>query len=60
MQQEFSWSGLVLSLSIAFFIVAGSSYSISLFVPRDYVIEAAVEGQNAVSAVMDMPNRYNS
>ncbi len=30
MEQEFSWSGLVLSLSIAFFIVAISAISLNL------------------------------
>ena len=30
MEQEFSWSGLMISLSIAFFIVVVSSFSLSL------------------------------
>ncbi|PLX22071.1 hypothetical protein C0584_00915 [Candidatus Parcubacteria bacterium] len=31
MEQEFSWSGLVLSLSIAFFVVIGSAFLLSSF-----------------------------
>jgi len=31
MEQEFSWSGLILSLSIAFFIVIMSAYLLSSF-----------------------------
>ena len=31
MEQEFSWSGLVLSLSIAFFIVIASAFLLSSF-----------------------------
>ena len=30
MEQEFSWSGLLLSMSIAFFIVIAGAYSLSL------------------------------
>jgi len=36
MQQEFSWSGFIVSLSIAFFVVVSSSYSISIFVSRNF------------------------
>ncbi|OGF25777.1 hypothetical protein A2303_07330 [Candidatus Falkowbacteria bacterium RIFOXYB2_FULL_47_14] len=30
MEQEFSWSGFLLSMSIAFFIVAGGAFSLNL------------------------------
>ncbi len=44
MEQEFSWSGLVLSLSIAFFIVIASSLSLNML--KNSILSTGISESN--------------
>jgi len=43
MEQEFSWSGLVISLSIAFFVVVTTAYCLSMLNKTMMINSSAVE-----------------
>jgi len=54
MEQEFSWSGLVISLSIAFFIVIISSFSLNIL--KDTMIQAGIGGDRSQKKIYRLEN----
>ena len=54
MEQELSWSGLIISLSIAFFVVAGCAITLRMIATS--LEEAQASKKNGQEQVIDRPN----
>ncbi|MFH0892140.1 MAG: hypothetical protein V1867_05160 [Candidatus Falkowbacteria bacterium] len=54
MEQEFSWSGFLLSMSIAFFIVVGGAFSLNLM--HDSIQNSQIMKQHNIIYILENSN----